>query len=42
MLHHYMTKYIQLNSGKRIAESWIQLDLFGWCWCFSRKKMEIG
>jgi hypothetical protein len=39
MLNHYMTKYV--SNGKRYAESWLQLDLFGKSYCFSKKIMEI-
>lgn len=39
MLHHYITKYTE--GEKRYAESWIQLDIFGRCWCFSRRRIEL-
>lgn len=39
MLHHYMTKYSE--NGKKYAESWLQLNIFGKCFCFSRRKKEI-
>lgn len=39
MLHHYITQYE--NSGKRYAEAWIQLNLFGLCFCFSKRRIEI-
>jgi len=39
MIHHYITKYEEL--GIRYAESWIQINFLGLCWCFSRKKIEI-
>jgi hypothetical protein len=39
MLHHYITKYEQ--DGKRYAEAWIQLDLFGRCWCFWKRRVEL-
>lgn len=39
MLHHYMTKYGE--NGKHYAESWLQLNIFGKCFCFSRRKKEI-
>lgn len=39
MFHHYLTIYVE--NGKLYAESWIQLNLFGWSWCFSRIKTEI-
>ena len=39
MMHHYITKY-EAN-GKRYAESWVQVNLFGRCFCFSKRKIEI-
>lgn len=39
MIHHYITKYYE--NGIQYAESWIQLDLFNRCWCFSRRRIEI-
>lgn len=35
MLHHYMTRYTDEND-KTIFESWLQLNLFGRCYCFSK------
>lgn len=40
MLHHYITKYWE--DGVHYAESWLQLDLFGRCWCFSRRRIATG
>lgn len=40
MLHHYITRYEE--GGRRYAEAWLQLDAFGRCWCFSRRRVEIG
>ena len=39
MIHHYITKFEE--NGKRYAESWMQINLFGKCFCFSKRKMEI-
>ena len=39
MMHHYITKYEE--NGKRYAESWMQINLFGKCFCFSKRKTEI-
>lgn len=41
MLHHYMTKYID---GEDVlwCESWIQLDLLGRCFCFSRRRIKLA
>ena len=38
-MKHYITKYYE--NGKRYAESWLQIDIFGKCFCFSRKRIEI-
>lgn len=40
-VHHYITKYRDDNDGRWYAESWIQVDLLGWCWCLSRRRKEI-
>lgn len=34
-MHHYITKYIR--NGKLYAESWIQINIFGLCFCFSKR-----
>lgn len=39
MLCHYITKYRE--GGQYYAESWLQLELFGKVWCFSRKKINV-
>lgn len=39
MLHHYLTTYIE--DGIKYAESWIQINIFGKCFCFSRKKEKL-
>ena len=39
MLKHYITKYEEEN--KRYAESWLQINIFGRCYCFWRKRIEI-
>lgn len=39
MIHHYLTKYRE--NGKLKAEAWIQVNLFGWCFCFSKRQIEI-
>lgn len=38
-MKHYITKYEE--NGKRYAESWLQINAFGNCYCFSRKKIEL-
>lgn len=39
MIKHYITKYEEEN--KRYAESWLQINIFGRCYCFWRKRIEI-
>lgn len=39
MIHHYITKYWE--DGKHYAEAWLQLNLFGYCICFSKRKMVL-
>lgn len=39
MIKHYITKYEE--DGKLYAESWIQINIFGRCYCISRKRLEI-
>ncbi len=39
MIKHYITKYKE--NGHRYSESWLQLNLFKWAWCFSKKKIRI-
>ena len=35
-MHHYITKYWE--NGKRYAESWIQINMFGRSYCFSKPR----
>ena len=39
-MKHFITKYQE--NGKRFAESWLQINLFGRYYCFSRKKIELA
>jgi hypothetical protein len=39
MMHHYISKYWE--NGIHYAEAWIQINLFGRCFCFSKRKIEI-
>lgn len=39
-MHHYMTKYQE--NGTMYVESWIQINLFRICFCFSRKKLALS
>lgn len=38
-MKHYITKYAE--NGVRYAESWMQINLFGLCFCFSKRKIPI-
>ena len=38
-MKHYITKY--WYDGQRFAESWLQVNLFGKCFCFWKKKIAI-
>lgn len=38
-MHHFITKYEE--NEKRYAEAWIQINLFGECFCIWKKKIEI-
>ena len=35
----HITKYTE--NGKRYAESWFQINIFGKCFCFSKKRIEL-
>ena len=39
MFRHYITKYVE--NGKRYAEAWFQINIFGQCLCMFRKRIEI-
>lgn len=39
MVKHYITKYVE--DGKRYAEAWIQINIFGYSICFWKRKVEI-
>jgi len=39
MLHHYLTQYGE--NGKQWVEAWLQFNIFGLCFCFSKRKFEI-
>lgn len=38
-MHHYITKYE--SNGKRYAEAWFQVNIFGKGYCFLKRKIEI-
>lgn len=39
-MHHYLTKYIN-ERNEFIVESWLQVNLFKWSVCFSKRQMKI-
>lgn len=39
-MKHYITKY-KTDDGKLIVVSWIQINLFGRSYCFSKKELVI-
>lgn len=39
-MKHHITKYVE--NGVRYAEAWIQINLFGKCFCFWKKKIAIS
>ena len=38
-MHHYITEYEE--DGKRYAEAWFQINLLNWCFCLSKRKIEL-
>lgn len=40
MIHHYMTTYRE--GGRWKAEAWLQLNIFGRCYCFSKRTKDLG
>lgn len=38
-MHHYITKYTE--KGVKYAESWIQVNIFGFAICFSKRRIKI-
>lgn len=41
MIHHYLTKYYDEEKAKYVAESWIQINILGFCWCISKKVTQM-
>lgn len=39
MIKHYITKYVE--NGTKYAESWIQVNIFGKSYCFSKKRITL-
>lgn len=40
MIHHYITKYWE--QGEHFSEAWLQINLFGKCFCFWRRRIKTG
>lgn len=38
-MKHHLTKYE--TNGIRFAESWLQVNLFGKCYCFSKRTITL-
>lgn len=44
MLHHYITNYgLEKSDGtiENIFESWIQINVFKWCFCISKRRIIL-
>ena len=41
MIHHYITKYWN-EDGDHVAEAWLQINLFNWCFCLFRRKLLLN
>ena len=39
LLHHYITRYEE--GGRQYVEAWLQINLLGKCWCFSRRRVDV-
>jgi len=39
MIYHYITHYA--SNGKDYAEAWIQINIFGMCFCVWKKRTTI-
>ncbi len=39
MIKHYITKYEE--EGTMYVESWLQINVFGKCFCFSKRRIKI-
>ena len=39
MIKHHITKYIENET--KYAESWIQVNIFGKAYCFSKKRIVL-
>ena len=38
-MKHHITTYTE--NGKKYVSSWLQINLFGRCYCFSKKTKEL-
>ena len=38
-MHHYITKY--MDKGQKYVESWMQINIFGKAFCFSKRRIAI-
>ena len=39
MLKHHLTQYT--TDGRKFVTSWLQLNIFGKCYCFSKRTIKI-
>lgn len=39
-MHHYITHYRE--NGKRYAEAWLQINLFGKAFCFCKRRIGLA
>ena len=44
MIHHYITKYLDNKTNKKMAVAWLQVNIpiLNWCFCFSKKYLELN
>jgi hypothetical protein len=40
-MKHYITKYTDTQTNKTYVVAWLQVNLFGNCYCFSERTKEI-
>ncbi len=40
MLKHYITKYEE--KGDLFVEAWLQINIFGKSYCFSKRKIKVA
>lgn len=38
-MHHYITRYSE--GGKKYAEAWLQINIFGFSFCFCRRRIAL-